>query len=109
MDSNKPLSELYGEIGHAWAQAEYIASLKEEGRSGFLSRKMQEYLSFHTTMAVNKAEMSVKASKEWADYIEEMVEARREASKLKIQLEQIKMAHMDQQSEQANERVQARL
>lgn len=107
MDSNKPLPEFYGEIGDQWADADAAASLLEDLKSAFLSQKMME----HTVhgVALNKAEMLVKASREWTDYIQKTVATRKNANKLKVKLEQIKMEHMKWQSEQANERVQARL
>lgn len=105
--NNRPLNEIYAEIAHEWADSDAAATLLEDTKSSFLSQRMQDYVS--AGHAVNKAEMLVKASQEWVDRVTETVEARRQANHLKVRLEQIRMRSAEQQSEQANERLQARL
>ncbi len=102
---NRPLSQIYSEIAHQWVDADAAASLLEDCKSAFLSQKMQ----MHSMLPVSKAEALVKASPEWEDYIEKMVNARKQANLLKVKLETIKMRHSEWQSEEANNRAQARL
>lgn len=103
--SNAPLSQQYYEIAHQWVDADAAASLLEDCKSAFLSQKMQMYAN----QAVSKAEALVKASPEWRDYIEKMVNARKAANLLKVKMETLKMRHSEWQSEEANNRTQARL
>ena len=83
MDSNRPLSEQFRVIAKKWVDADAAANLLEESKSAFLSKKMADL----GDMPVSKAEMSVKASSDWIEYIEKMVSARKEAALLKVQLE----------------------
>jgi hypothetical protein len=105
--SNQTLSDQYAEIGSEWADAESAASLLEDLKSAFLSQKMQDWIS--GGMAVNKAEASVKSSPEWQDYITKMVNARKLANKLKVQLEVLKMRGWENTNFEANNRMAARL
>ena len=103
--SSKPLSEQYAEIGAQWADADAAASLLEGCRSAYLSQKMQ----LMGDKPINRAEAIVKASQDWQDYNEKMVNARKRANLLRVQMETIKMRHSVWQSEEANNRTQARL
>lgn len=105
MSDNRPLSEIYSEIGASWVDADAAANLLEDCKSAFLSQKML----LHPDVAVNKAEMLVKGSREWEDYIHKTVAARKRANLLKVQMETIRMRFSEWQSQEANERVQARL
>jgi len=58
---------------------------------------------------VSRAELNVKASDEWQEYISEMASARHKATKLKVQLEYIRMKFMEWQSENATKRAEMRL
>ena len=60
-------------------------------------------------MPVSKAEMNVKASDDWREFIASMVNARKEASKLKVQLEYIRMKFSEWQSIEASKRAEMRL
>jgi hypothetical protein len=51
-------------------------------------------------MADNKAEMLVKASSDWSDYIKSMVDARGKALKLKLQMTYIQM--LERQEDRSN-------
>ena len=106
---DKPLSQIYEEIGREWSDCEAAASIKEDLKSAFLSQRIQEYIAMDPKMAVNKAEAVVKASPEWQSYIEETVSARKKANYLKVQLTSIKMQAGEQASEEANHRAATRL
>ena len=105
MDNSKPLSEQYAEIGAQWADADAAASLLEGCRSAYLSQKMQ----FMGDKPINRAEAIVKASPDWQDYNEKMVNARKRANLLKVQMETLRMRHREWVGEDANRRVEARL
>ena len=60
-------------------------------------------------MPVSKAEMSVKASEKWSTYINEMVEARKKAALLKVQLEYLRMRFNEWQSHEATKRAEMKL
>jgi hypothetical protein len=105
MESNKPLSEQYAEIGAQWVDADAAASLLEDCKSAFLSQKMQLY----GDKPLNRAEAIVKASPEWRDYIEKMVNARKNANILRVKMDTLKMRHQQWIGEDANRRVEARL
>ena len=60
-------------------------------------------------MPVSRAEMNVKASAEWSDYIKTMVGAREKAALLKVQLEYIRMKFNEWQSFEATKRAEMKL
>lgn len=105
MTDNRQLSEIYEEAGNAWADADAAADLLEQCKSSFLAEKILNY----PQDAHNKAEAKVKASPEWKRYIDDMVNARKLANRLKIKLETIRMRFGEWQSDEANNRAQARL
>lgn len=105
MDSNLPLSEQFRLIAKKWIDADSAASILEETKSAFLAQKMAE----QGDVPVSRAEMAVKASGEWVDYVTSMVEARKKASLLKAQLEYIRMRFSEQQSFEATKRAEMKL
>lgn len=109
MSDTRPISQIYAEVGEQWALAKARADILEDTRSAFLSQKIMEHQSRNSDLAYNKAEAFVKASLEWTDRIHETIEARKEANLLWVKMESIKMAHSEWQSQEANERMQARL
>jgi hypothetical protein len=105
MDSNLPLSEQFRIVAKKWVDADSAASILEETKSAFLSKSMADL----GDMPVSKAEMTVKASAPWAEYIAEMVEARKKAALLKVQLEYIRMQFSEWQSHAATRRAEMKL
>lgn len=99
------LSEQYRIAALQWCDAEAAADLLENTKSAVLAEKMQSY----TDMAVNKAEMMVKASQGWKDFIEKMVSARKTANRLKVQVEFLKMKFYEQNSHEATARAEMKL
>lgn len=99
------LSEEYRITAKAWVDADSAASLLEETKSANLSQMMMA----HGDIAVSKAEMLSKASPQWIEYVEKMVNARREANLLRVKCEWIKMRFSEQQSREATERAERRL
>ena len=105
MDPNLPISEQFRIVAKKWVDADSAASMLEETKSAFLSRLMSDL----GDMPVSTAEMSVKASDDWKAYITEMVEARKRASLLKVQLEYIRMKYHEWQSAEATRRAEMNL
>ncbi len=104
-DSNLPLSEQFRVVAKRWVDADAAANMMEEGKSAFLSRLMAE----KGDVPVSRAEMEVKASGEWLDYINNMVEARKKAALLKVQMEYIRIKFSEWQSAEASKRAEMRL
>jgi hypothetical protein len=105
MDSNLPISEQFRIIAKRWVDADSAANMLEETKSAFLNQLMLA----QGEMAVSKAEMNVKASAEWKEYVESMVNARKDANLLKVQLEYIRMQFYEWQSHNANKRAEMKL
>jgi hypothetical protein len=103
--TNLPLSEQYRLVAKRWVELNAAASIREESKSAYLSRKMTEM----GDMPVSKAEMLVKGSQEWQEYLDEMVIARRDALEKKVQLEYIRMKFSEVQSEEATKRAEMKL
>lgn len=105
MSSNLPHSEQYRIVAKNWVDADAAANLLEECKTPTLSQKMVAL----GDMPVSKAEMLVKASDEWHEYIKIMVEARKRSNLLKVQLEHIKMQSAEHQSAEATKRAEMKL
>jgi len=105
MEQNIPLSEQFRIIAKRWVDADAAANILEESKSAFLSQLMAAM----GDMPVSKAEMSVKASEKWSTYINEMVEARKKAALLKVQLEYLRMRFNEWQSHEATKRAEMKL
>jgi hypothetical protein len=103
--SNEPVSEQFRIVAKEWVDADAAASLLEEMKSATLSQKMQAL----GELPVSKAEMQVKASEEWANYIESMTSARKRANLLKVKMEYLRMRFSENQSYEATRRMEARL
>lgn len=103
--SNLPISEQYRIVAKQWVDAEAAASLLEDTKSAVLSQRMAAL----GDMPVSKAEMTVKASTEWREFIEQMVEARKSANRLKVQLEYLRMRSGEWQSAEATKRAEMKL
>jgi hypothetical protein len=87
MTDNLPISEQYRIVAKKWVDAEAAASLMEDTKTAVLSQ-MQKALG---DMPVSRSEMEVKASAEWMEFIEKMIDARKQANLLKVQLEYLRM------------------
>ena len=103
--SNLPISEQYRITAKKWVDADAAANLLEETKSAVLAKMMLA----QGDMPVSRAEMNVKASEAWTDYITKMVNQREQAARLKAQLEYIRMKFNEWQSENATRRAEMRL
>lgn len=100
-----PISEQFRVVAKEWTTLDAAAHMLEETKSAVLSQKMVAL----GDMPVSKAEMQVKASLDWMDFIGKMVEARRAANLKKVQLEFIRMQFAEKQSAEATARAERRL
>jgi len=98
-------SERYRLDAREWVELEAAASLLENLRSANLSQIMLG----NKTESVSKAEMLARASPQWTEYNEKMVEARRKANLAKVKLEWDRMKFSEQQSQEATARAERRL
>lgn len=103
--SNLPISEQFRLAAKDWVDKDAAASMLEETKSAVLAQRMAAL----GDMPVNRAEQIVKASPEWHDWIEGMVNARTAANLAKVKIEWIRMRHSEWQSENATKRAEMRL
>lgn len=93
-------SEEFRLVAKEWVEADAAARLLEETKTAVLSRMMAD----QGDMPVSRAELNVKASTEWASFIEEMVGARTRSNLLKVKLEWVRMKFSEKQSAEATAR-----
>lgn len=103
--SNQPLSEQYRLAATDWVEKDSAANLLEDLKSAMLSQRM----ALLNEKTVSKAEMEVKASPEWEDYITKTVEARKAANLAKVTCEYLRMKFWECNSHEATERVERRM
>lgn len=106
MSDNRPISEQFRIVALQFADAEAAATLLENAKDVTLQQRIA---ALDDSLAYNKREMMVKSSQAWADYINEMTEARNKARKLKLQLEHIRMKFTEWNSAEANKRAEMKL
>lgn len=105
----RPLSELYEEIGEKWVDYKAAATLLRDSKSSVISNWIGEYQLQHPGVAFNKAEAAVKASVKHTNYVKQMVEAERLEDLYKVKMDTIKMRSGEWSSQEANERLKAKL
>lgn len=105
MANEGPWSEHFRIAAKKWCDKDAAADLLEQTKSTVLSERMAAL----GDMAVSKAEMIVKASQEWREFVEAMVTARREANLAKLELEWIRMKFSELQSKEANARAERKM
>ena len=103
--TNEPISEQYRLKAQEWVDADSAANILEESKSAVMAQKMAGY----GDIPVSKAELYVKSSQSWRDYLEAMVNARTKANHLKVEVEYIRMRYFEEQGMNANRRVEMRL
>lgn len=99
------VSEQFRLAAKDWVEKDSAANLLEETKSAVLSQRMAAM----GDMPVSKAEMAVKASQEWRDFIEGMVKARTAANLAKMKVEYIRMRFSEWQSAEANARAERKM
>lgn len=103
--TDQPISEQFRIVAKEWVDANAAADMLEECKSATLAQMM----AAHGDVAVNRAEQIVKSSKDWTDYINGMVEARKKANFLKVKLEYIRMKFQEWNSKEASKRAEMKL
>jgi hypothetical protein len=99
------ISEQYRIVAKQWVAANTAADMLEECKSAVLSQQMHAL----GEMPVSRAELEIKASDDWTEYLRKMVEARGKANLLKVQCEYLRMRHSEQQSREASARAEMRM
>jgi hypothetical protein len=102
---NLPISEQFRLVAKRYVDADAAANMLEESKSAFLAKLMLA----QGDMPVSRAEMNVKASDQWSDYIGKMARAREQAALLKVQLEYLRMKFQEWNSEAATRRAEMKL
>lgn len=105
MESNLPWSEQFRVVAKQWVDADAAATILEDTKGAVMAERMLAM----GEMAVNKAEALVKASPDWKRHVEAIVNARRAANRLKVQMEYLRMKFSEWQSHEATKRTEARL
>lgn len=104
-NSNLPWAEQYRIVAKDYVALKAAADMLEECKSATLAKRMAAL----GDMPVSRAEMAVKASDEWADYIKTMVNAREQAELKRVHLEYIRMKFQEWSSANATQRAEMRL
>ena len=100
-----PISEQYRLVAKRWVEKDGAARLMEETKTSVLAKLISEL----EDMPYNRAEASVKASPEWREFLEQMVQMRTDALLLKCQMEYLRMRFSEQQSSEASRRAEMKL
>lgn len=107
---DKPISEQFRIVAKQFNELDTAAKLLEECKTATLSQMIQNEIKHAEeheeglTLPHNKAEMRVKASDDWKEYVYQMVKARSEANLKKIQLDYIRMQFTEWQMNMASAR-----
>lgn len=109
MSENGPYSEQFRIVAKKWVDADAAATLFEDTKSAFLSSRIQDLIRQEPGIALNRAEAAVKASDNWQEWVSDMVEARKKANLLKVQMEYLRMKFHEWQSHEASKRAEMRL
>jgi hypothetical protein len=106
----RPISEEFRLVALSYVDADAAASLMEELRTATLEKMKSEIIAAADgPMPENKAERFAKSSPDWDSYIKDMCGHRAKATKLKLQLEFLRMKYGEWQSSAATAREEMRL
>lgn len=106
---DRPISEEFRIVAKQWVDADAAASLLSELKTTTLEQMKMNLIRDSGPMADNKAEMIVKSSEEWERYIRQMVDAKAQANRFKVQMEYIRMKFGEWQGYDATARAEMRL
>lgn len=98
--SERPISEEFRLAAKEWVEADKAANLLEETKTAVLSQMMLK----QGDVPVSRAEMHVKASSQWSEFIASMVEARSAANLARVKMKWIEMRFAEWNSKDANAR-----
>ena len=105
INGNAPISELYRLAAEDWVRLDGAARLLEETKTAVLSQRMAAL----GDLPVSRAELAVKSTDEWKEFVTSMVEARTAANEKKIEVEYLKMRFAEWNSSEANARIERKL
>lgn len=105
MNNEFPFSEQYRVAGEGWVDLEYAAHILEDTKSSVMAQ-MQVALG---DIPVNRAEQTVKASKEWIAHVESIALARKNANLARVNMDVAKLRYYENQSREANVRAEMKL
>lgn len=103
--ATEALSKKFWEAAKNFLEHNKSASFLEEMKTATLSQMMMKL----GDMPVSKAEMQVKASPEWEEYIRLMTASRASANEAKLQMEFLRMKASERMSEEATARAELKL
>jgi hypothetical protein len=101
----RPISEQFRIVARAYADADAAANLLEGTKRDTLE-KIKSRIVAGSDMPDNKAERLARCSDEWREMKVLMLESRNKASRLKLQLEYLRMRHKEQMNANANARME---
>ena len=104
-DEEKSLAEIFRICAKEWVELDGAARLLEETKTVVLSEKMRAL----GDMPVTRAELLVRASPEWREFITAMVEARSAANLARVKMRWVEMRFTQWQSDDANQRAEFRM
>ena len=90
-EQERSITEEFRIVANQFVEADGAASLMEEMKTTQLAQMKSNLMAIEGDMSDARAERLVKSGSEWPEYIENMVENRTKANKLKLQLEWIRM------------------
>lgn len=109
MSNTRPQSELYREAARRFVDLDAAARMLEESKTAVFSQKVTELIRDYPGHSVAKAEMQIRGSDMWRDYLDKLVRARTRANEAKIELEYIRMKYWEATQDRADERYTARM
>ena len=101
----KPISEQYRLAAQEGVELDAADRMLDEGKSAFIAQQINSM----GDMPHSKADRVVRASKAYADYIKKMVTTKTIANRQKVELDYLKMRHMENTSAEANARSERKL
>lgn len=105
MRNDVPISERYRLAALEWVQMDAAARMLEEGKTTYLAQQK----ALLGDIPDSKAERMVKSSPQWSDYIKKMVNAKTAANRQRVELDYLRMRHMEQNSAEATQRAERKL
>ena len=104
-ERERPISEQFRVVAKQWVDDDKAASILEESKSAVLSQMMLK----EGDIPVSKAEMRVKGSAEWQDYLDKMVNARADANLRKLHMDYLRMKEREADREDWNARSERKM
>lgn len=103
-EREQPISEQFRQIGDQWVDAAAAADLLEDLKGATLAKFKSDIIEKNPGTADNAAERIAKASKEWTDYVTNVVNAQKKSRRLWIQMKELEMRHSEKMSGEATAR-----